>query len=115
MRPFTLSSCHLITLSLLALTAAPSRADSFVHDRFPYTDVTINGLRNGRLSATLKGTEHEYDLDGILNISLTAFPKLAEAEAARANPDQAKQAAALYKQIIPTINRLELKRLVEWR
>ncbi len=73
----------------------------------------VNGIKNGKVSITTRGQEHQYELNDITELSLDDVPKLADAEAARANDP--KKSAALYKQLIPTINKPEIKLLIEWR
>src|SRR5262245_41844857 len=94
------------------LFSAILRADSMTYDGNKY-EGTINGIRNGQISMNLRGIDRQYDLDKVSAISLSDFAKFSDAEAARA--DDAKKAAALYKQVIPTVNKPELKQLLEWR
>jgi tetratricopeptide (TPR) repeat protein len=97
---------------LICITIATVRADTLSLGDTRY-DGVINGIKNGKVSITVRGQEHPCELSDITGIFLDDAPKLADAEAARANDP--KKSAAIYKQIIPTINKPDLKLLVEWR
>ena len=88
------------------------RADSFLSDGMPYTG-TINGIRNGKLSMTIRGVERQYELDQVKAIALDSVPKFVEAEGVRS--EDPKRASALYRQLIPGINKAEIRQLAEWR
>jgi len=94
------------------ILVAPLRADTLSLGTNRY-EGSLNGIRNRKISITIRGKELQYELGDLSGISLDEAPKLSEAEAARA--DEPKKSAALYKQVIPTINKPELKLLVELR
>jgi hypothetical protein len=97
---------------LLSCLAALARADTLSLGDNRYEGV-INGIRGGKASITIRGTERQYELSDITAISIDDLPRLADAESVRA-PDP-KKAVAAYKAVIPTINKPELKLLIQWR
>src|SRR3954470_24497992 len=106
-RPFTYA---ILAALVLVVTNVGARADTVTVDQLAY-DGTVNGLRNGRVSLTLKsGMEKLFDLGQVAAIELDAVPKMTDAEASRAD---AKRAVALYKQAIAAINKPELRLLAE--
>ena len=111
MRHFPILPPLLLLLATLLLSAV-ARADSVNVDGNKY-EGTIVGIKSGRLAITIRNTEHEYDLDKIADVVIDAAPKFADAEKAR--DTDPKAAAALYKQVIPALNKPELKQFAQWR
>ncbi|HVT81063.1 MAG TPA: hypothetical protein VHM90_10435, partial [Phycisphaerae bacterium] len=97
---------------MAAFLPALTRADTLSLGTNRY-EGSLNGIKNGKISITIRGTEHQYDLADLTGIDLDDVPKLADAEIART--DNPKASAATYKQVIPTVNKPELKLLVELR
>src|SRR4051812_5715814 len=95
------------------LPGAVVRADSVYIDGIKYSG-TVVGIKNGKLAVTVGGVDRPYELESVNAVNLDAVPKFADAEQLRAT-DDAKAAAALYKQIIPTLNKPELKQFAQWR
>lgn len=114
MRP-QLSQKRLLAICLAfttALAAQLARADTLATATGPL-DGTINGLRNGKISITLKSSvEKQFDLADVTSISLDQFPAFGQAEAFR---DDALKASGAYKTLIPALNKPELKLLAEAR
>ena len=106
-------STRLPCLALLAaLLAHAARGDTLGTPTGPL-DGTVNGLRNGKASITLKsGVEKQFELTDITAISLDQLPAFGQAEAMR---DDALKAAASYKSLIPALNKPDLKLLAQAR
>lgn len=104
----------MILLAGMAVVSATRMAvaDSFIMDGNKY-DCTINGIADGRLSATVRDIPRVYDLADVSMIDIDLTPRFIDAETARG--EDARKAAALYKQVISTINKPDLKLLAEWR
>src|ERR1051325_6476000 len=100
-----------ITLFLLGL-AALARADSVTIDGLKY-DGTVVGIKGGRFVLSIANTERSYDLEKLSAATIDSIPKFTDAEKVRESDPKA--AAALYKQIIPTINKPELRLFTQWR
>jgi tetratricopeptide (TPR) repeat protein len=88
-------------------------ADSVSVEGLTY-DGIVNGVRNGKLSITLYSSHAEqlFDVDQVASIALDSVPKFSDAELARSDP---LKATALYKALIPTLNKPEIRLLAEWR
>jgi TolA-binding protein len=113
--PIRPSSFALLSFSVLAICASGVCADTVTIGTLSY-EGTVNGLRKGKLSLTLKnGDERLFDLPEVTSVGLDKWPKLLEAERLRVDPLQALPAAEAYKDLIPTLNKPELKTLVQWR
>jgi tetratricopeptide (TPR) repeat protein len=111
MRP-TSFRCLLLLVCISAAAPAAHAEDSFNFDGLTYS-TTINGLRDGKLSAMVGGSEKLYDLDKVQQITLGASARFNDAEMARA--DNAKKAAAFYREAIRGLNSVPLKQLAEYR
>ena len=104
----------IITAAFVALASSTAFADALRYDGFNYRDdVTITGLKDGELLATVKSAEKTFDLDKVEWIELTGQPNFNAAELAR--KDDPKKAAALYKTALQNINDRKLKILAELR
>jgi len=100
-----------ITLVALGVSAGALRADTIVAAGQSF-DGTVLGIHNGKVAIRADGVEKQFDFEKVTIIDVAGTERLFAAEQAR---DDAKKAAALYKQAIPTINKAELKLLAEWR
>jgi len=107
-------SVFILSALLFAASAASVFADKVSYDGLTYSDITVNGYRNGALSVSLKGEERFFDLDKVQWIDLDNAPQMIQAEKSR-NDSDPKPAIAFYKQAIHTLDDPDLKLLAELR
>jgi hypothetical protein len=115
-RRMTRLTRRILPVALLAISpllAGHALADALRADGFRYSDgVTVIGLKDGQLYATINGSDKLFALDKVESIELTGQPQFNEAETSRKD---AKKSAALYKEAMTHINDRKLKVLAAAR